>query len=81
MAQITIVTTPDQDAAAQVMFTRSFNPGGLTLLLWAKAQLVAVLDNWVAQTETERRISRLDAYKIATPADQAAVNTILDKYR
>jgi hypothetical protein len=64
MATISITTTADQDAAAQVMFKRDTlkNPA-LTVVAWAKLQLTAMLDGWVAQVAQEDRVSKAEAYR------------------
>jgi hypothetical protein len=82
MAQITITTTPEQDAAAQIVYQRDITkPVGETLGQWAKRQLVAVLDHWVSQVDSERRLSKAAAYKLATPAEQATIDAILAQYQ
>lgn len=81
MAQISITTTTDQDAAAQRLFIRDFTkPAGETIGQWVTRQLTAVLDGWVNQINSEREISKAQAYKLATPEDKLAVDTILAKY-
>jgi hypothetical protein len=91
MATITITTTPDQDNAAQVVFKRDIlKPTGITLMAWAKAQLVAVLDGWVAQCAQETSSSKATEYQrmktVASTGDATAqtdlttVDNTLAKY-
>jgi hypothetical protein len=82
MAQLVINTTPEQDTAAQTLFARDFTKApALTLAAWVRAQLVAVLDEWVQRIDAERRLNRAALYKAATPVDQAAIDAILAKYQ
>jgi hypothetical protein len=86
VAQIIINTTADQDTAAQIAYNRFYGPPAspvptLTLAQWVKAQLVAVLDGWVTQHDSEVRLTKAALYKLATPADQATIDAILSKYQ
>lgn len=84
MATISIDTTPDQDTAAKRLCDR-YNAASLsapvTVVQYAKAQIKALLDGWVATVADEDRITKAQAYQKATPTDQAAVDAILAKYQ
>jgi len=52
----------------------------LTTLQFAQLEIQALLNRWVDKTEADQRITKAAAYQIATPADQATIDTILAKY-
>lgn len=92
MATISITTTTDQDNAAQVMFKRDrLKDPALTIMQWAKAQLVAVLDGWVATVAQEDSVSKATLYRRmeaaaaagdpVAQADATTVETTLAKYQ
>lgn len=83
MANFTITTTPRQDTAAKRM-TDAYNAGSgasLTPLQFATQEIQALINRWVDRTEADQRLSKAQAYQIATPEDQAAVDAILAKYQ
>jgi hypothetical protein len=82
MAIVTITTTPRQDAAAKRMADSYNADAGTTLtpLQFATQEIQALLDRWVDRTEADQRLSKAQAYQIATPEDQAAIDLILAKY-
>lgn len=87
MATISIITTPEQDAAAQryvAEMNAAHNTPGyvpLTPVQWAKSLILDQLAMLIARYADQDRLTKAQLYAKATDTDKATIDAILVKYQ
>lgn len=83
MAQITINTTAEEDAAVSkaTEHYNLVNGTTLTAIQFFKFEIGQRLSAWVQRHKQREQDDRRDLYNLATIEDKASIDTILDRYR
>ena len=84
MATISFTTTARQDEGAQWKAAQHnanmSQDQQLTAVAYVRQRLFHMLDGWADEMDQDIRVSRIDAYKMATPEERATIDAILGPY-